>query len=546
MVFFETLPRNSRPLPTRNFDISGNPVDLATEGTLQNAAASLASLAGEDFATQTTLAAILADTATMDTNLASLAAEDFATQTTLAAVLADTATMDANLATLAAEDFATETTLAAILADTATIDTNVAKLNQKLATASHTTGTTNMDLDVAGMGGVFLDISGTWVGDVSFSGSVDGVVFFPLSGTNVLLLDGQIPLLTNVNGQFKFDVTGLKTFRATSALSSGTSLLRAASALSSGVISAILNSLAIVSGTVSVDALPVAFNAGAASATTQRVVIVTDQSAVPTVATDVTATGNITTQNLVPAGAATANSAVLSGTLNGNGTLTVQVTGTYTGALSLQGTVDNTTWVTVSFATFINVNTGAATTTITSGTQGIFQTDCAGFRQVRITGLAAMTGTAVVTLRASTSANFVHVDSPIPAGTNVIGALSANQSVNVAQMNGVTTTMGAGVSGTGVQRVVLANASTATLANVAGSASNVTLLASSATRAGASFYNDSTALLYLKFGATASVTSFTVQIQPSGYYELPTPNIYSGIIDGIWSSATGSCRVTSW
>ncbi len=35
-------------------------------------------------------------------------------------------------------------------------------------------------------------------------------------------------------------------------------------------------------------------------------------------------------------------------------------------------------------------------------------------------------------------------------------ALPANQSVNVAQMNGVTTTMGAGNSGTGVQRVVIA------------------------------------------------------------------------------------------
>lgn len=35
-------------------------------------------------------------------------------------------------------------------------------------------------------------------------------------------------------------------------------------------------------------------------------------------------------------------------------------------------------------------------------------------------------------------------------------ALPANQSVNVAQMNGVATTMGTGVSGTGVQRVVLA------------------------------------------------------------------------------------------
>ena len=45
-------------------------------------------------------------------------------------------------------------------------------------------------------------------------------------------------------------------------------------------------------------------------------------------------------------------------------------------------------------------------------------------------------------------------------------ALPANQSVNVAQINGVATTMGNGASGTGVQRVTLANDSTGVLATV--------------------------------------------------------------------------------
>lgn len=44
-------------------------------------------------------------------------------------------------------------------------------------------------------------------------------------------------------------------------------------------------------------------------------------------------------------------------------------------------------------------------------------------------------------------------------------ALPANQSVNVAQMNGVTTTMGNGVAGTGVQRVAIASDNTAFLVN---------------------------------------------------------------------------------
>jgi hypothetical protein len=83
----------------------------------------------------------------------------------------------------------------------------------------------------------------------------------------------------------------------------------------------------------------------------------------------------------------------------------------------------------------------------------------------------------------------------------------------------------------------------ATLSNVASSATTVTLLASNAARKMATFFNDSTAILYLKFGATASAASYTVQLAPGGYYELPRP-VYTGVIDGIWAAANGFCHVT--
>lgn len=54
----------------------------------------------------------------------------------------------------------------------------------------------------------------------------------------------------------------------------------------------------------------------------------------------------------------------------------------------------------------------------------------------------------------------------LAAGAATIGALTANQSVNVAQINGVTTLMGNGASGTGAQRVTIANDSTGILATV--------------------------------------------------------------------------------
>lgn len=154
------------------------------------------------------------------------------------------------------------------------------------------------------------------------------------------------------------------------------------------------------------------------------VVISSNQTNVPVTANDVTATGNITTQNLAPTGSATAGSALLSGALNGQTTLSVQVTGTYTGALSLQGTVDGTNWITVGGTVFININNGVYSATIASGVVGIFQADCSGFSQVRVTGLAAMTGTAVVTMRASSGSGLVALDAALPAGSNVIGGVT--------------------------------------------------------------------------------------------------------------------------
>lgn len=172
---------------------------------------------------------------------------------------------------------------------------------------------------------------------------------------------------------------------------------------------------------------------------------------------DFTASGTITTQNLVPAGVATAGSAVLSGSLNGSATGSVQVVGTYTGALSLQYTVDGAVWVTVGGTPFLNIATGALSATITSGTQGIFQFESSGMFQFRITALAAVTGTANITIRSSRATSLVSIDAALPAGTAIIGALSANQSVNNAQINGVTPLMGNGVTGTGSQRVTIAS-----------------------------------------------------------------------------------------
>ena len=179
----------------------------------------------------------------------------------------------------------------------------------------------------------------------------------------------------------------------------------------------------------------------------------------------------------------------------------------------------------------------------------------------------------------------VTISSALPAGSNIIGNIRIDQTTpgttngsSLSHVGSTAVATGNGVVGTGVQRVAIAsdntafsvnavqsgtwtvqpgntanttawlvqtaNLSSSSVTSVASSTSNVTLLASNSARKGATVFNDSTAILYLKFGATASATSYTVQIAAGGYYEFPGPTVYSGIVDGIWSAANGNARLT--
>ena len=146
-------------------------------------------------------------------------------------------------------------------------------------------------------------------------------------------------------------------------------------------------------------------------------------------AADTTATGTITTQNLVPTGVATAGSSV-SIDLDSKGTATIQVTGTYTGALSAQITTDGTNWITPTNAVFKNMVTGANSVTIPSASVGIWQIEVIGHAKFRISALAAVTGTATIALRAAADTSQVSV-----AGVST----AANQNTGNASLTSINT-----------------------------------------------------------------------------------------------------------
>jgi hypothetical protein len=95
--------------------------------------------------------------------------------------------------------------------------------------------------------------------------------------------------------------------------------------------------------------------------------------------------------------------------------------------------------------------------------------------------------------------------------------------------------------------LIAERSTTPTVTSVASSASSVSLLAANNARKGAVITNDSSVVLYIKLGTTASTSSYTVTLAgaasaPFSSYEVPFG--YVGAIDGIWASATGNARIT--
>jgi hypothetical protein len=277
-------------------------------------------------------------------------------------------------------------------------------------------------------------------------------------------------------------------------------------------------------------------------------------------------TQSITTRDLVSATAVGANGqSIITGAPTAGSTalfavssletVQVQVTGTWTGILQVEISQDGgTTW-------YIRRIHLAGTDVVGSSFTANFAggANVAGYTTIRVRAIAVMTGTATVRVVQSLNNNVIYVGNAqritdnagnyLPAmdtvarrgfvaltdGTNGPAAVKAASTAAVATDPALVVALSPN------DRSLVAAA--ATLTNVASSASSVSLLAANTARRGLIVYNDSTQTLYLKFGVTASTTSFTYLMTPKSTLEMILP-IYQGAIDGIWASANGSARIT--
>jgi len=120
------------------------------------------------------------------------------------------------------------------------------------------------------------------------------------------------------------------------------------------------------------------------------------------------------------------------------------------------------------------------------------------------------------------------VKAVLQAGTAAIGKLAANVGVNIGTVD--------------VASSRLTPVATAVVTNVNASASSVQLLAANAARIRGYIHNDSTAVLTIKYGTTASAASRTTKLAAGDTWNIDDG--YTGRIDGLWASATGSAAIT--
>lgn len=258
----------------------------------------------------------------------------------------------------------------------------------------------------------------------------------------------------------------------------------------------------------------------ATAAASQPVVLATDQSIIPVRTTTgyAAVTGTVT---------ASGNTVVLP-SATGVGSVTIAVYGTYAGVNLSYEAYDGTNWQGV----FGRLTTG--TTPTPSNTTGTITTNATttyevpfllGFTQFRVRANAWTSGTANIIILPSSQ-----FASPTTYATSV--------------QSGTWTVQPGNTANTTPWLVAEQKSATSATTSVTATTTSTTIIALNTARKGLYVFNDSTAVLYLAFAATASTTAYITQVPANSLYEMPAKPTYTGLVTGIWSAANGAARVT--
>lgn len=292
----------------------------------------------------------------------------------------------------------------------------------------------------------------------------------------------------------------------------------------------------------------------------------------------ITVDGTVATNSGVATTASTTMQNAATGTGNGTSINTdgyafvwFQVTTTGTCALNFEGSNDwGTTWTAI-----ISYYSGSSTSLNTGGfnsPNGLYLAPCAWIKLIRArissysSGTVTVVGTVtpVTWLYPATNAN-LYLNGSVGAGNNgtasagTLRVTLASDSTgtlawvtNLSQLWGQAIAMGTGTRSAWTQRVTVATddlvptkesrSTTPSQTSPSITTSSTSILASNANRLWATIYNESGSTCNVKLWATASATSYSMQLAVWWYYEVPFN--YTWAIDWIVASGTATLRVT--
>ncbi len=102
----------------------------------------------------------------------------------------------------------------------------------------------------------------------------------------------------------------------------------------------------------------------------------------------------------------------------GYATVSFAVSGTWSGTIVVEASMDGTTWYPTTYNALSSGNSALQFTANTSG-----QVNTVGFSFVRLRGATLASGTANISFNASDKVSNVNLDNPLPAGTNNLGSI---------------------------------------------------------------------------------------------------------------------------
>jgi hypothetical protein len=91
---------------------------------------------------------------------------------------------------------------------------------------------------------------------------------------------------------------------------------------------------------------------------------------------------------------------------------------------------------------------------------------------------------------------------------------------------------------------LLAQRSYSPIRSVPASTSSQVLADANPSRRSLTIVNDSSANLYLALGPVASSAGYSILLGPSQTGVLEDPDVYQGVVAGVWSAAAGAARIT--